>query len=62
MKTYLVTNIDYDLDDEVIELPNVLEIDVPDFIHGCGIYDYILNEISDTTGFLVNSFLPQLKK
>lgn len=56
MKTYLVTNIDYDLDDEVIELPNVLEIDVPDFINDYEIYNYLSDKISDITGFCVSDF------
>lgn len=62
MKTYLATNIDYDLDDEVAELPNQFEIEIPNNISDDEVSNYISEQISIYTGFLVNSFSHQLKQ
>lgn len=59
MKTYLVTNIDYDFDDEIVDLPTEFKIKVPNNVDD--IYDYISNEISDLTGFCVNCFDTTMK-
>ena len=48
---YLVTDIDWDTDGEVIDLPSKLEIDIPDDMDSEDIEDYVSDSISDTTGF-----------
>lgn len=53
---YLVTNIDYDTDGEDVDLPNKLEIEVPDNLDEDGISEFISDKISDITGFCHNSF------
>lgn len=59
MKTYLVTNIDYDFDEEIVDLPTEFKIKVPNNVDD--IYDYISNEISNLTGFCVNCFDTTMK-
>jgi hypothetical protein len=57
--TYKVTNIKYDTDGEDVNLPNELEITVPDNIQSQG-YEateqYISDEISNKTGFCHEGF------
>lgn len=62
MKTYLVTNIDYDLDDEVVELPNQFEIEIPDDVSDDEISDYISDQITIYTDFMVVSFSLSFKQ
>ncbi len=52
--TYIASNIIYDTDGEIIDLPTTLEINVPDEIHELdeeSIVDFISDEISNITGF-----------
>lgn len=57
--TYEVTDIEYDLDGEEIELPTSMLITVPD---DCDedITEYLGDKISDITGYCHNSFCFQL--
>ena len=51
---YIVTNIEYDTDGEVIDLPTTLTIDVPEDIISEGedrIDIFVSDEISNITGF-----------
>jgi hypothetical protein len=57
MTKYNVTDIKYDTDGEQIDLPKVLEIDVPNEFDGEDeIADYISDEISNITGFCHKGF------
>ncbi len=54
---YTVTNISYDTDGEVVDLPTTLEIDVPSEITDREeVEEYISDEISNITGFCHNGF------
>ena len=47
---YLATNIHYDTDGEDINLPESIEVDVPDD-NDVELFDFVSNEISNETGF-----------
>jgi uncharacterized protein YdeI (YjbR/CyaY-like superfamily) len=54
MKTYLVSNIEYDTDGRKVNLPKTLEVLVPEEINADGreaIEQYISDEISNRTGY-----------
>lgn len=52
MRKYTATHIKYDTDGEVVELPEKLEIEVPNDITDIDdIEEYISDEISNITGF-----------
>ena len=52
MTKYTATHIKYDTDGEVVELPEKLEIEVPNDITDIDdIEEYISDEISNITGF-----------
>ena len=54
---YKVTNIDYDTDGENVELPESLDITVPDEIEDhYEINEFISDEISNQTGFCHNGY------
>lgn len=54
---YTATNISYDTDGEVVDLPTTLEIDVPNEITDREeVEEYISDEISNITGFCHNGF------
>jgi len=55
MATYVVHNIKYDTDGQTIDLPDSLEIEVPDD-EEC-IEEYLSNEISNRTGFCHFGFM-----
>jgi len=62
---YKVTNITYDTDGENIELPETLDIDVPDNINDpYERVEYISDEISNITGFCHKGFTtePQINE
>jgi len=55
---YLVTDIIYDTDGEDINLPEELEIEVPEDIEdGYEINEFISDEISNITGFCHKGFV-----
>lgn len=55
--TYIASNIIYDTDGEIIDLPTTLEINVPnEEIVDEDIEDFISDEISNITGFCHNGF------
>ena len=64
MAKYKATNIKYDTDGEQVDLPSVIEVEVPndmeDFFE---IEEFISDEISNQTGFCHNGFSidPELK-
>ena len=48
----IVTNIEFDTDGEIVELPNQLEIEIPiDIVDKGEIDDFVSDEISNITGF-----------
>lgn len=47
----IVTNIKYDTDGEVIDLPTTLEINIPSYIEEDYVDDFISDEISNITGY-----------
>lgn len=52
IRTFEVTDIKYDTDGEVLDLPKTLIIDIPiDIVDDEEIDDYISDEISNRTGF-----------
>lgn len=53
---YTITNIDYDTDGEIIELPKKIIVDVPSDILDEDIEDYLSDEISNITGFCHKGF------
>lgn len=53
---YLVTDIIYDTDGEDINLPNEIEINVPDGINGDEADEYISDKICEITGFCHKGF------
>ncbi len=54
---YIASNIEYDTDGEVVDLPTEIEIDVPIGIYTQeSLYDYISNEISNCTDYCHNGF------
>jgi hypothetical protein len=58
MKKYTVYNIEYDTDGEDVDLPEKLEINVPDHITESEDIEQILSdEISNITGFCHFGFL-----
>ncbi len=60
---YLASNIKYDTDNEDVNLPKEIEINVPDDIKGVGnIVEFISDEITEITSFLVIRFTFQTKE
>jgi hypothetical protein len=59
---YLIKNIEYDTDGEDIDLPETLNIDVPDDIAPYDVDEYLSDEISNITGFCHKGFsaIPKL--
>lgn len=57
MKTFIVHGIKYDTDGKNVELPDRLEIDLPDDIKDNEITDRLSDEISNITGFCHFGFL-----
>ena len=54
---YTVTNIEWDTDGENVDLPSLIEIDVPGTItESQEIDDYLSDEISNQTGFCHTGF------
>ena len=59
---YIISNIEYDTDGEDINLPEELEIDVPNELKDADeIDDFISDEISNITGFCHKGFSAILK-
>lgn len=57
----IVTNIEFDTDGEIVELPNQLEIEIPiDIFDKEEIYDFVSDEISNITGFCHYGFQLEL--
>ncbi len=57
----IVTNIEFDTDGEIVELPNQLEIEIPiDIVDNEEIYDFVSDEISNITGFCHYGFQLEL--
>ena len=59
---YVATNIEWDTDGEDIDLPNTLEIDVPDSTDAEDIDEYISDELSNITGFCYFGFSLTVKQ
>lgn len=55
-KIYIVTDIKYDTDGEDIDLPKVLQINVPDYVEPWDVEEYVSDEISNITGFCHQGF------
>lgn len=58
-KTYLVTNIEWDTDGEDVDLPEEIEITIPDdecLISPEEVLDFISDEITNITGFCHSGF------
>ena len=47
----IVTNIKYDTDGEVIDLPTTLEINIPSDIEEDDVDDFVSDEVSNITGY-----------
>jgi len=57
----IVTNIEFDTDGEIVELPNQLEIEIPiDIVDKEEIDDFVSDEISNITGFCHYGFQLEL--
>lgn len=57
----IVTNIEFDTDGEIVELPNQLEIEIPiDIFDKEEIDDFVSDEISNITGFCHYGFQLEL--
>ena len=57
----IVTNIEFDTDGEIVELPNRLEIEIPiDIVDKEEIDDFVSDEISNITGFCHYGFQLEL--
>lgn len=57
----IVTNIEFDTDGEIVELPNRLEIEIPiDIVDKGEIDDFVSDEISNITGFCHYGFQLEL--
>ena len=57
----IVTNIEFDTDGEIVELPNQLEIEIPiDIVDKGEIDDFVSDEISNITGFCHYGFQLEL--
>jgi hypothetical protein len=61
MRKYNVTNIEYDTDGEVVDLPTEMVITVPKEDEADW-EEYLLNAITKETEFLVNGFVAELVK
>ena len=53
---YTITNINYDTDGEIIDLPKKIIVDVPSDTLDEDIEDYLSDEISNITGFCHKGF------
>ena len=53
---YTITNINYDTDGEIIDLPKMIIVDVPSDILDEDIEDYLSDEISNISGFCHKGF------
>ncbi len=54
---YEVNNIKWDTDDETVDLPTSLSVEVPDDItDGVEVDDYVSDDISNQTGFCHKGF------
>jgi|TARA_R110000787_G_scaffold235704_1_gene342467 hypothetical protein len=56
LNTYEVTNIKYDTDDEEIDLPKLLNIEVPSGLDEEETDEYVSDKISEETGFCHKGF------